>query len=223
MAEVDHRIQLALPSPRKILTPVVTVSILLMIAGYALAKHAPVFTAGWLALNPQTFWPFRIWQLLTYSFINTCGWNLIFDGLIVLFIGSAIEREWRSGSFLLFFLVVSILCGLVWLIVNRIGGWAYIGIGTEAYAYGMIAAFGLLFRRQKFLVFFWALEGQHLAILLVAMGLVIAIAQPILWVWVGGAAVGYAYVKLLWHRASGAARSRSRPMQRKPGSFVDID
>jgi membrane associated rhomboid family serine protease len=223
MAEIDCRVHLEMPSPRKMLTPVVTVSILLMIAGYALMSHAEKFSQSWLAINPQTFWRFRIWQLLTYSFLNAHWWSLLVNGLIILFIGSALEREWRSRSFLFMVLVVIVSCGLLWLIVCRIVGRAYVGIGTEPYVYGVIATFGLLFRRQRFLVFFWPLEGKHLAWLLIAIGVVMGIRWPMLWIWVSGAAVAYGYVKLQWYRKSAATRSRSRPMQRKPGSFVDID
>lgn len=223
MAEVECRVQLGLPSPRKMLTPVVSVSILLMIAGYALANYAEQFTLNWLALNPQTFWPFGIWQLLTYSFLNEKWWFLLTNGLIVLFIGSAVEREWRSRSFLFMMLAVIVSCALLWLIVCKIVGRAYIGGGSESYAYGVIGAFGLLFRRQRFLLFFWAFEGKHVALLLVAIGVVIGITGPMLWVWVAGAAVAYGYVKLQWRRKSAAARSRSGAMQRRGGSFVDID
>jgi membrane associated rhomboid family serine protease len=205
------------------LTPVVSVSILLMIAGYALANYAEQFTLNWLALNPQTIWLFRIWQLVTYSFLNQSWWFLLTNGIIVLFIGSAVEREWRSGSFLFMVLVVIVSCGLLWLIVCRIGRLPYAGTGTASYAYGVIAAFGLLFRRQRFLLFFWAFEGKHVALLLVAIGLVIGIAQPMTWIWICGAAVAYGYVKLQWRRKSAAARSRSGAMQRRGGSFVDID
>jgi membrane associated rhomboid family serine protease len=190
MAEAEWHVQMAFPSPKKILTPVVVGTVLLMIVGFALAKHRQVFTIDYLALNRQTFFPLRVWQLVTYSLVNLCAGNLVFNGLVILFIGSAIEREWRSRSFLLLMLAVSVVCGLTWLLINLIGGWYYIGTGTGACGYGLIGAFGLLFRRKRFLVFFWSLEAQHLAIMLVVIGLVVGIAQPISWIWVGGALVG---------------------------------
>ncbi|MHC4362126.1 MAG: DUF1751 domain-containing protein [Planctomycetota bacterium] len=223
MPEVERRIELALPSPRKLFTPVVTTVILLMIAGFALIHHAQRFTLEYLALNPQTFLRLRFWQLLTYSLINLCSWNLIFDGVIVLFIGSTIEREWRSRSTLLLLLVVSVVCGAAWVLLNLMAGWGYIGMGTGACAYGLIAAFGLLFRRKRFFALFWTIEAQYLALILIGIGLVVGIARPGTWIWVAGAGVAYAYVKLRWRLASGPAGSRAQSVRKRAGSFVDVD
>ncbi|MHC4212061.1 MAG: rhomboid family intramembrane serine protease [Planctomycetota bacterium] len=223
MPEIEHRMEIALPTPRKLFTPVVTVMIVLMIIGFALINHAKEFTINYLAVNPQTCFPFRLWQLVTYSFINLCAWNMIFDGLIIIFIGSAIEREWRSVSFLLLMLTVSIVCGAIWLLVNLAGNLNYLGWGTGACAYGLIAAFGLLFRRKRFFALFWTIEAQHLALLLIAIGLIVGIAQPISWVWVGGAGVAYLYIKLRLRMASPASGSRATGEQRRHGDFVDLD
>jgi membrane associated rhomboid family serine protease len=218
-----EQIQLTLPSPRKLFTPVVTAVIVLMIIGFTLVHHATEFTVSNLAINPQTFLPLKLWQLITYSFINPCPWNLVFNGMVVLFIGSAIEREWQSRSFLLLWLIVCITCGTLWLLVNLILGLNYLGMGTGACAYGLIAAFGLLFRRKRFFAFFWTVEAQYLALILIGIGMVVGIARPITWIWVGGAAVAYIYIKLLWSGISSGARIRKRSVQNKQSGFVDID
>jgi membrane associated rhomboid family serine protease len=223
MSDFERRVELAMPSAAKIFTPAVTAIIVLMIIGFALVHHAQEFTLGYLTLNPQTFLPVRLWQLITYSFINLCPWSLIFNGFVVLFIGSAIEREWRTRSFVVLWLVVSTICGAVWLAVNLAGGWNYIGTGTGACVYGLIATFGLVLRRQRFLALFWSVEAQHLALILIGIGLVVGIAEPITWIWVGGAAVAYFYVKLRWRLASDTGRGGGGGAGFRPGSFVDID
>jgi len=223
MSEKEMQIQLYLPSPKKLFTPLVTAVIILIIIGYALVNHLPDFTIRNLALNRFTFFPFRFWQLVTYSFINGCPWNMVFDGIVILFIGSSIEREWGTRSLLWLWLVVCIVCGLVWLLVNFIGGLGYIGLGSGACAYGLIASFGLLFRRRKFLTVLWTIEAQYLALLLIGIGLVIGIANPISWIWVGGALVAYLYVKFLWSgRGTRIKRTKSQA-QGRPSGFVDID
>ena len=148
---------------------------------------------------------------------------MIFDGLIVIFIGSAIEREWRSASFLLLMLTVSVVCGVIWLLVNLAGGWNYLGLGTGACAYGLIAAFGLLFRRTRFFALFWTIEAQYLALILIAIGLIVGIARPISWIWVGGAGVAYLYVKLRLRMASPMSVKKASQAHRRHGDFVDLD
>ncbi len=223
MADFETRMQLAFPAPRKLFTPAVTTIIILMIAGWAIIKYAPNFTANWLAVSSQGLLGGRVWQLLTYSFVNGCPWNLIFNGLVVLFIGSNIEREWRTGPFVVMWLVVSVTCGVIWFLVNLAGPWNFFGIGTDACGYGIIGTFGLLFRRKRFLALFWSVEAQYIAWLLIGIGLVLGIAQPITWIWVAGALVAYIYVKIRWRIQSNSMYNRPAAVEGRRDGFVDVD
>ncbi len=221
MVDFEQRIEWAIPSPRKIFTPAVTVILILLVAGFAIIYYAPGFTISYLALTVEGLSQGRIWQLVTYPFFDGCPGTMIFDSLLVLFIGSSIEREWRTGAFVLLWLVVSVVCGLVWVAVNALFGWNFIGISSASCAYGLIAAFGLLYRKKRFLAFFWALEAQYIAGGLIVVGIIMGIRQPITWIWVAGALVAYIYVKLRWRAASSGGVA---PAGRyTPGSFVDID
>lgn len=223
MADFETHMQLAFPSPSKLFTPAVTTILILMIAGWAVISYAPVFTANWLAVSSQGLLRGRIWQLVTYSFINGCSGNLVFNGLMVLFIGSTIEREWRTRSFVALWLVVSVTCGVIWFLVSLVGGWNYVGIGTGACGYGIIGTFGLLFRRKRFLALFWSVEAQYIAWLLIGIGLVLGIARPISWIWVAGALVAYIYVKLRWRIQSNSMYNRPAAVEGRRDGFVDVD
>jgi membrane associated rhomboid family serine protease len=220
MPEVETRFELVFPSPRKIFTPAVTVMLILIITGWTLVHYAEGFTFNYLAISLGGIMQGRIWQLLTYCFINTCPWNLIFNIVTVLFVGSAVERKWRTWHFVLLWVIVTAICGIIWIIIGAILGKNPIGIGTDSFAYGLIAVFGLLYYRQKFMGLFWTLEAQHLAWILIAIGIILGIAMPWMWIWVAGALVAYIYVKLRW-RAASAVKAQSSSY--KPGSFVDID
>jgi membrane associated rhomboid family serine protease len=221
MAEFEQRIEWAIPSPRKLFTPAVVTALLFLITGFSVIYYAPEFTFKYMALSVGGIMSGKIWQLVTYPFFESCSWNLIFDSLLILFIGSSIEREWRTGSFVLLWLVVSIACGLVWLAVSALLGRNYIGFGSASCAYGIIAVFGLLYRKKRFLAFFWAMEAQYIAWGLIAIGIVLGIRQPMGWIWVSGALVAYLYVKMRW-RAISSGGSIS-PGRYTPGGFVDID
>ena len=93
-------------------------------------------------------------------------------------------------------------------------------MGGHGCAYGLIGAFGLVFRKRRFLVLLWGMEAQYLALLLIGIGLVIGIAAPITWIWVGGAGVAYVYIKLLWRQRSGGGSRRSA---RHVSRFAEID
>ena len=221
MAETEQRIEFAIPSPSKLFTPAVTVILISLVIGFAMIHYAGGFVFNQLALSLPGILHGKIWQLVTYPFFDACSWTLIFDCLLVLFIGSAIEREWRTGSFVLLWLVVSVVCGLIWIGISAVVGRNYIGLGAAPCAFGIIAVFGLLYRRKRFLTLFWALEAQHLAWILIIIGIVLGIPQPITWIWVSGALVGYLYVKFRWRISSGRRIGPSE--QSRPRGFVDID
>jgi membrane associated rhomboid family serine protease len=184
-------------------------------------SYVPEFTISYLALSVGGLSQGRIWQLVTYPFIDSCSTTLVFNGLLVLFIGSSIEREWRTGAFILLWLIVSVVCGLIWVAVSALLGRNFVGMGSASCAYGLIAVLGLLYRKKRFLTLFWAVEAQYIALGLVVIGIVLGIQQPITWIWVSGALVAYLYVKIRWRAASSG---RNAPTGRyTPGSFVDID
>ena len=222
MVDGERRIEFAFPTPAKLFTPFVTCALVLIIIGYALAHHAPVFTGTQLCISSSAVFGLKFWQFVTYPFINGCPWPMVFNSLVVLFIGSAIEKEWRTKLIVILWLVVSVTCGLLWFFAGFIFRMPP-GAGAGACAYGLIAAFGLLFRRKRFIIWFWPMEAQHIAILFIVVGIVIGIAQPISWIWVMGAPVSYLYVKFLWQRAVNSPIKILRTKNTRGGGFVDLD
>ncbi len=215
----EERIELALPSPVKLFTPGVIGILCLMIAGYALLVHAPGFTVSSLALCPQKVLSGSLWQLISFSFING-GCGLAFNAFTILFIGSSIEREWRTRSFLGLWLVTSVVCAVIWILASLVMGRELVGIGSDPAVYGIIATFGLIFRRRRFWFFLWTVEAQVLAWIFIGIGLVLRISTPVTWIWVGGALVAYVYIKILWRLRQGGPAKKTVSKSR---GFVEID
>ena len=127
MAEVETRVELAIPSPQKLFTPVVTVILVLMVVGYALTIYAKEFMTTYLALSATGLFSGKIWQLVTYPFVECNMLMLIFELFLILFVGSNIEREWRSKELIIFWLIISVVCGLIWAVVCQLIGTNYLG------------------------------------------------------------------------------------------------
>jgi membrane associated rhomboid family serine protease len=219
----DGQTQLNFPSPTKLFTPGVITILVLLIAGMLLSIFAPGFTTGFLAVSARNVLHGRIWQLVTYPFVSDSPMNLVFSGLMILFVGSTIEREWKTTSFLLLWAVVSVACGLLWVIVNLVMGNNFIGMGASACTYGLITIMGLLFRGRRFFMFFTTVESRYLVLILIVIGILMNIATPINLVWISGALVAYGYIKLRWSMASKGRRSIPSVEQRRSNGFVDID
>ncbi len=215
--------QISFPSPAKLFTPGVITILVLLIAGIALSIFAPDFTTGFLAVSARNILRGRIWQLVTYPFVSNSLINLFFSGLMIIFVGSAIEREWKTASFLLLWMVISAACGLLWVVVNLLTGKNLIGMGALACTYGLITTMGLLFRERRFFLFFTVVKSWHFVLILIAFGILMNIATPINLVWISGALVAYIYVKLRWWMASKTRGSIPSIEQRRSNGFVDID
>lgn len=224
MSDFQRRLQLQLPSPTQFFTPAVTVFLVLIIIGFAVTTYASEFVINTLALSSQGVFHGKIWQLITYPFVETFTCRLIPSGIILLFFGSAVERQWKTRGFLALWFVVSITSGILWIIISMILGRSnLVGLGMAACAYGIIATFGILYKGQKLLFFFFVVEAQYIAMLLIAIGLVVSIAFPLNLIWVAGALIAYIYTKIKWRIASNGAGKRFGASQLKAGGFVDVD
>lgn len=222
MAEMQQ-MQLVLPSPKKLFTPGVTGLLVASIVGFLVFAFAPGFALNVLGVSADGVFSGRLWQVVTYAFVQDSAMMLVFNCIVILFIGSTIEREWRTASFLALWFVVSVACGLLWAVVTLIAGMTVIGVGATACCYGFIGTMGLLHRGTRFFFFFTTLEAQHLALILIGVGILLNIMTPITLVWVAGALVAYVYVKAHWsHMRKGMIHSRPRHTEQR-GSFVDID
>ena len=221
MADTERRVEFVVPSPRQFFTPAVTAILIIMVIGFAIVNYAQDFTVKYFALTAGGVFSGKIWQLVTYSFIDSIGLVLLFDGMLLLFIGSALEKELGKAVFVLLWVIVSVVCGLIWVIVSRLMGANYLGLGATSCAYGLVAVFGVIFRRRKFMAFFWTVEARYISIGLIVIGIILNIPQPMNWIWISGALVGYLCVKLRMCAARAPGVTPEIPKRRQ--SFVDID
>jgi membrane associated rhomboid family serine protease len=217
-----QEMRIVLPTPEKLLTRGVILLLSLGVAGYIGLLLAPEAVLGALALNPQGVAHGRIWQLATYPFVDGSR-GLIWNGLVVLFIGSAIEREWRTTSLLWLWLLVSVTCGLLWVIISLLAGRPFLGTGAQACAYGLIGTMGVLFRGRRYFVFLATLEAQHIALGLIVIGVILSLQAPITLIWVAGALVAYIYVKVRWSLGARSSMYAAPRQSGGKGQFVDID
>jgi len=218
----EEQIRLALPTPAKIFTRGVIGLLALLIVGFILTNYASDFSAKHLALHPRDVVHGRVWQLVTYWLINPNSWILLFAMTVLLFMASAVEREWGTRSFLGLWLTAVVGCGVIWTVVMLVLGKEYVGAQSDAGSYAVIAAFGLLFRRKRFFYILWTIEAQVIALLLIGVGVILSIPNPLFLIWVLGAGLGWLYVKVLWRQQHGRPHWPA-PRKVVQGPFIEID
>ncbi len=92
-------------------------------------------------LSRQTVLP-KIWQVVTYMFLHGSFMHLLFNMLILYFMGSEVERELGTRNFLIVYFVSGVLGGLGWLVLAEPH---QVCIGASGAIFGLMGAFVALF------------------------------------------------------------------------------
>ena len=97
----------------------------------------------------------QVWRLVTYQFLHDPGhiWHLVFNMIVLYFMGPFVERSFGSRAFLKFYLVCGAAGGIIYTLLASVG---ILGIGPMVGAsgaiYGVMAAVAIMFPRMKVLL-----------------------------------------------------------------------
>jgi membrane associated rhomboid family serine protease len=172
----------------------------------------------WLKASPeQTFRHFRLFQLLTATFVNNSPWSLLFDMYFLWFIGREMESLYGSRDFLVFYLAAAVLTTLAGLVVATSAGIDTYIFGPWGTIVAVMTLFTMYYPKREILFFFfipmpmWVLLSIYILIPLLGrfggrspgidLGIVLA-----------GAGFAYAYKQfdLRWSRLISGRRFRPR-------------
>ena len=163
------------------------------------------------AFSPEGFFSGRIWQPFTYAFLHADLTHLGFNALMLYMAGPQLEFRWGTQKFLKYFVVSAtggvFLHTLVWLVghlflspsaLMQLG--AVPILGSSGAAYGLLAAFAVLYGESQFLVFLmFPMKVRHFVFVLTAVAVVSAVfytsSGVAHLVHLGGLASGYLYLK----------------------------
>ncbi|HEY6305068.1 MAG TPA: rhomboid family intramembrane serine protease [Candidatus Angelobacter sp.] len=171
------------------------------------ASHQPWAAAilSWGGLSPEAVRHGRVWQLVTYGFLQLDPWNFLMTMLGVFFLGSAVEARIGSRAFVelyLFSIFGAALLGCLLAWTGYVGGQAF---GAGAAVNAILMVFFLLNRDApimllfvpipipvKYIVIFTAaVEGAYLLISRAVFFLVLLL----------GMAMGYVWYRFLWRHS----------------------
>jgi membrane associated rhomboid family serine protease len=199
---------------RIILITVAIFFILLLLHWIAPAIGAEIFLLG--ALTPTAVMHGAIWQLVTYSFVSGGILQIAFDMLSLWFIGAYLETTYgtRWVAELYFISVIGAALTTVAVSYTHIfhltpHATTY---GADGGIFGLLAAWAVLMGDQKFILFPLpiSIKAKYLVIIyiLVALASIISGSSSLIYVaYLGGALVGYIYIKQAPRRGYASAAS----------------
>jgi len=156
------------------LTPVVKNLIIINVVVYLLSLFARNtgfidFFINHLALSRLgVLHSFKIWQLITYSFLHFGAMHLLWNMVGLWMFGCHMEGYWGRRPFLLFYLLCAFVGGCAMLVYNVFfpNSAAAITLGASGAVIGIIVAFGTAFANREIHLLFppVALKAKWLAI-----------------------------------------------------------
>lgn len=143
---------------------------LLILPALAFFLQGPLRLEAWAVLRPdQVLLQGKLWQLLTYAFLHQDFLHLLLNLLGIWTFGNELERLWGGRALAWFAGLCAVAGGLAHAVLEPLVSGRDTGVvGASAVVYGLLAAYGLLFRQRR--LHFLVLIPVQAGVLAVAFG-----------------------------------------------------
>lgn len=142
-----------------------------------------------------------LWQPLTYMFLHGGFFHILFNMLTLWMFGSDLERQWGTREFLKFYFICGIGAGVITFMLTLNS--SVPTIGASGAIFGVLVAFAVLYpNRIIYIWFLFPVKVKYLVMAMIALGVFAAWSQThsgiAHFTHLGGAAIGYLYLKQDW-------------------------
>ncbi|HYG99493.1 MAG TPA: rhomboid family intramembrane serine protease [Terriglobales bacterium] len=193
-----------------------SIYLLMLIVG-GVAPQVAGFIQGYGGLVPAAVTQGWIWQLVTYLFLHSGLFHILFNMLTLWMFGSALESTWGDKQFLEFYFFCGIGAAFVTIAVAYAALFPtlqFLGlspltltIGASGAIYGVMVAFAMLYGDQEFMMFPlpFTIRAKYLVAILIFISLAQALGgsrgQTVAqFAHLGGAFFGWIYIRFLPRR-----------------------
>src|ERR1700730_12490779 len=147
--------------------------IAIMAAGFVVDFFSGGNLMPLLAWPPSVEWLRigQIWRPLAFPFTHAGVLHLLFDGILLAWIGSSVERSWGSRKFLFFFFSSGILAGIVLIPQTMTGLASPVFFGMVGSFVAIVVAFAAMNPYATILFWMIPMQARWLAAIVVAFEL----------------------------------------------------
>ena len=180
-----------------------------IIEQYFLSSPAVTYLFGLVPLS--VIHNFYIWQLFTYMFLHSFNpLHILFNMLLLWWLGSELEQRWGPRFFLSFFLVSGVGAAVIYTavifahasITGSFSGFTNPVVGASGAVFGLMLAYGMIFgERVVYFMMVFPMRAKYFVIILGAMEVVTLLNSGIggsdvaNLAHLGGIASGYIFLK----------------------------
>lgn len=167
----------------------------------------------WRVLHELT-----VYQFGTYLFLHGGFFHLFFNMLMLWMFGRELEEIWGKAYFLKFYFLTGIGAGITSFLVSPDSH--AVTIGASGAIMALLVAFAMQNPdREVYLWFLFPIKIKYLVMFLIAFDLVAAVGRPpdgvARFAHLGGALVGFLYLKVDWRLAALGRRLRNYRYERR--------
>lgn len=167
------------------------------------SKFAGIPLEYYLGLSGAKFFSGHIYQLLTYPLMGRGLMEVLFNCLLLWFIGSDLENSWGRKRYLSFLLVAVLGAGITYLLITLFSVKAAIIplTGLSGIINFLMLAYAILYPNRMFsFMFIFPVKAKHFCMIIIGMEVYMGIFSPmgaISLAHLGSMASGYAYMVYL--------------------------
>ncbi len=170
-------------------------------------------------LVPRYVWSrLFIWQPVTYMFLHGDFFHILMNMFMLWMFGTEIERMWGQKAFLQYYMICGIGAGLFNMLV-AFNSAHFVVIGASGAVFGILVAYAMMFPDRKiYLYFAIPVPARMLILIYVVIELINGIAGSsgvAHFAHLGGALVGFLYLKKGWQLDSLTGKFKSWNAKRK--------
>jgi membrane associated rhomboid family serine protease len=218
------------PMVRRILIANVAIWLVMLLGTRWFAVETLIELFDWTLLHPaapasdaHAFLGGALWQPFTYMWLHdvTSVFHVLFNMIMLWLFGGLFETRWGGVAFLKFY----ILCGVGGAAGSLLGAaiapelMSGAVLGASGAILGLIAAFGLIFPKQKIhLWFILPIEGRHIIWITIVLDTLMFLTEPRGFAFaahMGGLLMGYLLVTGNWRPSLLKDRLQLRQIRQK--------